>query len=118
MEQKSTQGILVSKKTEELLNMIYPALGNFPNSEKFALSEHIRVGLIEVIGNVEMAVSVKSKRVEYAQTADGHLQKVKVMIRLAKNRKYISLGLYREVDSELTEINKLLSSFIRATFRK
>ena len=114
MDYKSTQGLLVSKKSEELLNRIYPALVNFPKSEKFALCSEIKMNFYNLIKYIEMANSVKSKRKSYAQEADGHLQTLKVLFRLSKNRKYIGVGFYREIDIELTEINKLLSGLIRS----
>lgn len=114
MEYKSGEGLLVSKKSEALLNRIYPALVNFPKSEKFALCQEIKNHFYGLISNIEMANSVKSKRKTYAQEADGHLQTLKVLFRLSNNRRYISVGFYREIDIRLTEINKLLSGFIRS----
>lgn len=114
MEYKSSEGLLVSKRTEALLNRLYPALVNFPKAEKFALCQEIKQNFYDLIKFIEMANSVKSKRKTYAQEADGHLQTLKVLIRLARNRKYISIGFYRELDVEFTHINKLLSGFIRS----
>lgn len=91
---------------------------NFPKAEKFALSERIKVEFLDLIGYIESANSVRSKRKHYAQEADGHLQRLKVVIRLAKSQKYISKGFYHEIDAELTEINKMLSGFIRSASRK
>jgi hypothetical protein len=114
MEYKSGEGLLVSKKTEALLNKIYPTLVNFPKAEKFALCHEIKQNFYDLIKFIEMANSVKSKRKVYAQEADGHLQTLKVLFRLSRNRRYISQGFYREIDTRLTEINKLLSGFIRS----
>lgn len=114
MEYKSGEGLLVSKRTEALLNRIYPSLVNFPKSEKFALCQEIKQNFYDLIKYLEMANSVKSKRRIYAQEADGHLQTLKVLIRLARNRKYIGIGYYREIDTEFTHINKMLSGFIRS----
>lgn len=114
MKYKTTEGLLVSKKSEALLNRIYPALVNFPKAEKFALCQEIKQNFYDMIKFIEMANSVKSKRKGYAQEADGHLQTIKVLMRLSRNRRYISVGFYREIDVNLTEINKMLSGFIRS----
>ena len=87
---------------------------NFPKAEKFALCHEIKQNFYDLIKFIEMANSVKSKRKVYAQEADGHLQTLKVLFRLSRNRRYISQGFYREIDTRLTEINKLLSGFIRS----
>lgn len=113
--ERATEGLLVSKKSEALLFRIYPALVNFPKAEKFALCHEIKQNFYNLIKFIEMANSVKSKRKSYAQEADGHLQTIKVLIRLSKNQRYISAGFYREVSTSLTEISRLLGGYIRST---
>lgn len=114
MEHKNSQGLLVSRKSEALLNKVYPVLKNFPKSEKFSLCAEIKQNFYDLIKFIEMANSVKSKRKIYAQEADGHLQTLKILMRLSKNRKYISKGFYETVSEDLTEVNKMLSGFIRS----
>ena len=40
------------------------------------------------------------------------------MIKLARDRKYVSIGKYREIDLKLTEIGKMLSGYIKSTLNK
>lgn len=61
--------------------------------------------------------SVKSKRLTYLQEADAHLQVLKILIKLSKQRRYIGEGFFKEIDLELTKINKLLSGYIRSARR-
>ncbi|MDC3412517.1 four helix bundle protein [Terrihalobacillus insolitus] len=110
----SVQSLTVYRKTEELLYKVYPRLTNFPKSEKFSLCQSIKENFFDLLKNISLGNSVKSKRKIYLQEADGHLQILKVLIKLSKQRKYISVGFFREVDLELTEINKLLSGYIRS----
>lgn len=113
-----TKGLLVARKAEVLLNMIYPSLSNYPKSEKFSLCSEIKSHFYGLISNVEMANSVPSLRKQYAQKADGHLQILKILYRLSRNQKYISKGFYAKIDTELSEINKLLSGYIKSASRK
>lgn len=105
----------VFKRTEELLNKIYPVLINFPNAEKFSLCSEIKHNFYKLLSYISLGNSVKSKRRTYLQEADGYLQVIKVLIRLSLRRKYISKGFYREVDLELTTINKMLSAYIKVS---
>ena len=98
-----------------LLYEIYPVLTRFPKSEKFALSKQIKDHIIELLKNISLGNSVKSKRKTYLQQADGHLQVVKVLNKLSRQRKYISMGFYEKTDVQLTEINKMLSSYIKSS---
>lgn len=47
MEHKNSQGLLVSRKSEALLNKVYPVLKNFPKSEKFSLCAEIKQNFIK-----------------------------------------------------------------------
>ncbi len=113
----SARDLVVYRKSEELLYKIYPRLINYPKAEKFALCQTIKENFFELLKYISLGNSVKSKRKTYLQEADGHLQVLKVLINLSKQRKYISRGFYREISIELTEINKILSGYIRSTSR-
>ena len=93
---------------------LYPRLVNFPKSEKFSLCQRIKEAFFDIIKYVELGNKVKSKRKAYLQEADAHLQTLKILIKLAHNRKYISSGLFRQIDVDMTEINKMLSGYIRS----
>ena len=80
--------LLVYTKTENLLFRLYPVLVNYPKAEKFALSQQIKECLYNTLRCISLGNSVKSKRLTYLQEADGYLQ--------------------------LTEINKLLSGYIKS----
>jgi hypothetical protein len=111
----SATDLIIYRKTEELLYKIYPRLVNYPKAEKFSLCQNIKENFFGLLKFISMGNSVKSKRLTYLQEADGHLQVLKVLIKLSKQRKYISQGFFQEVDLLLTEINKLLSGYIKST---
>ena len=109
--------LIVQKKTEQLLYKVYPRLVNFPKSEKFSLCHRIKEAFFDIMKYIAMGNAVKSKRKTYLQEADAHLQTLKVLIKLASNRKYIGKGFFKEIDTALTEINKLLSGYIKSTVK-
>lgn len=110
----SVQSLTVYRKTEELLYKVYPRLVNYPKSEKFSLCQNIKEAFFNILTNISLGNSVKSKRKTYLQEADGYLQTLKTLMKLSKQRKYISDGFFKEIDLELTEINKILSGYIRS----
>lgn len=111
----SVQEMLVYRKSEELLYKVYPRLIKYPKAEKFALAQQIKETFYGLLKSISLGNSVRSKRMQYLQEADGYLQILKVLFKLSKQRKYISIGFFEEVDLELTDINKLLSGYIRST---
>jgi len=108
------QGLRVQTKTEQLLYKVYPRLVNFPKAEKFMLSQRIKEAFFDVLKYISLGAAVKSKRKIYLQEADAHLQTLKVLIKLSNHRKYISNGFFQQIDIELSEINAMLSGFIRS----
>ena len=109
--------LVVQKKTEELLYKVYPRLINFPHMEKFCLCQRIKEAFFDIIKYISLGNAVKSKRKTYLQEADAHLQTLKVLIKLSNHRGYISQGFFKEIDTDLTEINKLLSGYIKSTVK-
>ena len=89
MEQYDVKKLVVYQKAEHLLYQVYPKLINFPKAEKYALSQNIKQNFFDLLKNIALANSVKSKRMEYLQTADGYLQVLKVLFDLSMQRKYI-----------------------------
>ncbi len=108
------QELIVMKKAEQVLYKIYPRLVNFPKSEKHSMCLHIKEAFFGLLKHIALGNAVKSKRKAYLQEADGHLQLLKVLVKLCNHRKYISTGFFNELDMDLTEINKLLSGYIRS----
>lgn len=95
--------LIISKKVEQLLYSIYPSFANFPKSEKFSLTQSIKNNFFELLKYLQLANNVKSKRKHYLELADGYLQTLKILFKLAKNRKYISEGFFKNIDLSLTE---------------
>lgn len=110
----AVEGLEVYKRTEQLLFRTYTPITNYPNSEKYRLSQKTINTFLEVLTYMFLGNDVKSKRREYLQTADGNLKMLKVCFRLARYRKYISKEFHRQISLELTEIGKMLGGWIRS----
>ena len=52
----------VYRRSEELMNRVYPALNNYPRHEKFSLVSEIKSCFYNLISNIALGDSVKSKR--------------------------------------------------------
>lgn len=110
----SKSNLEIYNRMFNLLNRIYPALRNFPKSEKFALSQDIKNCFLEYLTYVSRANEVKSMRLKYSQEAEAYLNKIKSLMKLAFNQRYISKGFYKDVSLELTELSKMLSGYMRS----
>lgn len=64
---------------------------------------------------MSLANSVKSRRKEYLLECEGYLLHLTTLIRLSNKEKYISKGFYEDIDTSLTEIKKMVNSWIKQT---
>lgn len=101
-----------------LIKRIYPVLKNFPKFERYSLTSDIKKYFFNYLNYVSRASKVKSKRLEYAQEAESELQNIKLAITVAYSEKYISKGFYKSVSEELTNVSKMLTSYIRSSVKK
>ena len=105
--------LLIYMRIENLLNRVYPALKNFPKSEKYALSQDIRHLFLEYLSLIDQASCVKSKRFEFAQEAQGCLNTIKAAFSIAVRQKFIWRGHASHADAhnftrQLMEKNKFI----------
>ncbi len=111
------QELMILKKTEALFSRVYPALVNFPKAEKYAMCADIKSAFVGIIKHISLGGKVKSKRKTYLQEADGYIQMAKILIKLSHERRYISVGFFEHIDQSLSEIERMLSGFIKSTTR-
>lgn len=60
-----------------------------------------------------LANKVKSKRKQYLEKADGYLQECTILNNLSFEIKEINDGFYKNVDRKLSEIGRMLGSWIK-----
>lgn len=106
------------RMSDLLIKRIYPVLKNFPKFERYSLTSDIKKYFFNYLNYVSRASKVKSKRLEYAQEAESELQNIKLAITVAYSEKYISKGFYKSVSEELTNVSKMLNSYIRSSVKK
>lgn len=110
--------LILYRRIEELLYNIYPRLIKFPKAEKHCLCAEIKDVLYNLLKFVALGNYVKSKRKVYLQEADGYLKVLRVLIKLSHKQRYISTGLFKQYDVELTEISKMLSAYIMSSIKR
>lgn len=113
-----TNELKLYRKAEEFLNKIYPRLINFPKSEKYSLCSEIKECNYKLLTYIAKARFVKSKRLQYLQEAESYLEMLRVLTKLARNRKYLKYGGFKDLDEDLTEISKMLTGYIKSTLNK
>lgn len=110
--------LLIITKMDTVLLSIYPSLRNFPKFERLGLSPKIRDTILSFNTYMHLANKVASRRMQYAQEADGFLMVLKNCLYLAHSQRYISTGFHWDLSKELTGISDMLTSYIKNIYKK
>lgn len=105
--------LLVYKKTEVLLNQVYPILKNFPKAEKYGLSQEIKQAFYGLLKAIILANNVRSRRREYQSEADGYVKLLLIYFNLAQSQKYINSKTHYRITLGIEEIGRLLGGWIK-----
>jgi len=103
----------VEEKAENILLEIYPTLKNYTNAEKYRLCERIVNSFLDLLSFLGRANKVRSKRKYYLNEADACLQHCKNLNRISYKRKEINKGFYKNIDSKLSGIGRMIGAWIK-----
>jgi len=87
-------------------------VNTFPKSQRFVLAQHIENITLEMLQNIIEVNSgdIKEKK-ELIKRIDIDVDKLKVLFRLAKDLKFISIKKYGIVSEKILEIGKLFGGW-------
>lgn len=105
---------LAITRMENFIYKIYPRLAKYPKFERYALCQSIRNEMTEITKCLSMANKVKSKLLYYLNEAEGHLESLKIFLKISVKYKYISIGFFKQLDLELSEVGKNISDVFKA----
>ena len=99
---------ILQKKAEIFLERdVYPLLKNFPQAEKFSLSQEIKQSCFRLIRAAVMAnnLTVVKKRLEWLDEAKTLLL---VLFGVARTQKYITEKKVHELQTKLNELGRII----------
>lgn len=106
------------KKAEIFLEKdVYPLLKNFPQAEKFSLSQEIKQSCYKLIRAAVMANNVPKKRLEWLEVADAEKSLLLVLFGVARTQKYITQKKLLEMQGKLNELGRIIGGLQKSVFR-
>ena len=106
------------KKAEIFLEKdVYPLLKNFPQAEKFSLSQEIKQSCYKLIRAAVMANNVPKKRLEWLEVADAEKSLLLVLFGVARTQKYITQKKLLELQGKLNELGRIIGGLQKSVFR-
>lgn len=106
------------KKAEIFLEKdVYPLLKNFPQAEKFSISQEIKQSCYKLIRAAVMANNVPKKRLEWLEVADAEKSLLLVLFGVARTQKYITQKKLLEMQGKLNELGRIIGGLQKSVFK-
>ncbi|MCD8216675.1 MAG: diversity-generating retroelement protein Avd [Clostridiales bacterium] len=101
------------QKTFDMMDYAYPALAQFPKSEKYAMAEDIKKCMDTIL---EKAIEGNKKyyKKNTLQELDVAVAKLKVYVRLAHRQGFLSHKKYEEWSKYIVEMGKMVGGWINS----
>ena len=106
------QNLIVYQQAKELVKLVYALIKKFPSDERYALCDQLRRSVISIPSNIaeDMGRIAEKEQGHFINIAFGSLMEVLAQIDIAKDLDYITNEEYKQVESLVDEIGKMLSS--------
>lgn len=107
------QPFILTQKLTDFTDWLFPAVDKFPRAEKFALCSQIKNSVYEIMRLSIRAQKARNK-LQMLYAADVELEMLRMLLRHAHTRKYLSCKKYELSAIRLGEIGKIMGGLIRS----
>jgi four helix bundle protein len=106
--------LIIYQKHYDLMVYSFPIIGRFPKDQRFVLGQQIENQMLEIGKMIVHANKLKQKRGKLYDI-DIELEKLRFLIRIAKDLKFLSISKYGHHCERLDEIGRLLGGWLKTT---
>lgn len=112
----SFEQLISWQKSAELAKQIYSITKQFPNSEKFALTDQIQRSVVSVSANIAEGFgrSGKAEKLQFYNIAYGSLLETKSHLLIADKLGYLNISEHNSTMLLITDIQKLINASKKA----
>ena len=97
----------------DLILYMYPIIRRMPKSERHVLGQQIRHSLLDISKMIVEANKSRSK-LPTLYRIDVELEKLRLLVRLAKDLEFISVRRYGIIAERINEIGRMLGGWIKS----
>ena len=110
----SYKDLIIWQRSKDLAIKIYTQLEDFPNEERYSLTQQIKRCSISVPSNIAegWGRSSDGSFVQFLRIAKGSLFEMQTQLLIAMELKFVSKEVFQEIDTEIDEIGKMINVFI------
>ncbi|MBM4298219.1 MAG: four helix bundle protein [Deltaproteobacteria bacterium] len=108
------------KQSIDLAIGVYGATAAFPKEELYGLTNQARRAVVSISSNIAEGAARQTKRefLNFLHIAQGSLSELDSQLELARRLGFLSESSWRELDSRMLQIDKMLTGLIRHVGRK
>ena len=107
------QNLAIFEKTYELILWLYPTVNKFPKSQRFVLGQQIENTILEILKGIIEANQERDK-LAYLKKISVELDKLRILVRLSKDLRFISIRQYSFAAEKINEIGKMLGGWMKS----
>lgn len=113
-EKKGPTELIVQQKVYDMIVYAYPALEQFPKSQKFSLAQDIKKCL-DMVMRLVVTANKKYTKKNTLQELDVEIATLKVYIRMAHDLGYLPPKKYEHWGKLIVEVGRMVGGWIKAT---
>lgn len=100
-------------KWQYIVEYLLDLCGKFPKNVRFNLVDRITNISLDVLESIIEAIYEK-KKTEILGRANLDMEKIRALLQICMNKKYVSIGQYEHVSGEINEAGKMLGGWIKS----
>jgi four helix bundle protein len=104
--------LIIYQKHYDLMLYSLPIIGRFPKDQRFILGQQIENQMLEIGKMIVHANKLRQKKGKLHEI-DIELEKLRLLIRIAKDMKLMTISKYGHHCERLDEIGKLLGGWLK-----
>lgn len=107
------QDLVIFQKVYDLILWIYPLINKFPKKQRFILGQQLENTLLDILRGIIQANQEQNKLGTLKQVSID-LDKLRILYRLAKDLKFMSVRQYQFGAEKINEVGKILGGWTRS----
>ena len=113
-----SEEMVIFTRSYDLLLWLLPRAEKFPKAQRFVVTKRLQDALLDFQEAIfDANVRRGAERLSHLQSADAHLNKLRLYLRLAHEWGWLNAGQYQHVSQRVVEIGKLLGGWIKQSER-
>ena len=107
------QDLIIFQKTYDLILWMYPLINKFPKKQRFVLGQQLENTLLNVLEGIIKA-NQEGNRIETFKQISVDLDKFRILFRLAKDLRFMTIKQYQFGAEKINEVGKILGGWTRS----